>query len=115
MKFCNFNLFVIVQCTTTAAPDNGMRTPNTASTAVDAMLTMSCDSGYALLGETTATCTDQLGGTGADFDTDLSPTTCGKFKATPTSNTLKQKRLSIMYAYYLWKYTIFLDLNNYLI
>ena len=78
-KYFNTYTFVIVQCTTPSAPLNGIRSPDTAAIAVAAMLTFSCDSGYALSGDATSTCADSGTGSGAAFSADLTSTSCGKF------------------------------------
>ena len=81
-RYFNSYTFVIVQCTTPSAPLNGMRSPDTAAIAVAAMLTFSCDSGYALSGDATSTCIDSGDGTGAAFNIDMAATKCGKFYVT---------------------------------
>ena len=79
--FCS----IIAQCTAETAPLNGVRTPDVADIAVDATLTLSCDTGYALVGDAIGTCTDAGDGTSPTFNPVLSATTCGKCYAPLTT------------------------------
>ena len=98
---CNIEYFIntthcysiIAQCAGIAAPTNGMRAPLTGDIAVGMTLTMSCDSGYALVGDATGTCTDAADGTGATFMPDVVSTTCGKLYPEIKSNICRQRNL----------------------
>ena len=99
---CNIEYFInttycysiIAQCTGFVAPSNSMRAPLTGDIAVGSALTLTCDSGYALVGEATGTCTDAADGTGATFSPDLTSTTCGKLNlAIKKPNICRQRNL----------------------
>ena len=59
-------------CTNVAAPAGGARSPDMGTIPSGSAVTLTCSSGFTLVGDTTSTCTD------GTLSPDIAGTTCGK-------------------------------------